>query len=82
MIEDKTARDIELGKRAKILMDDDLLMACFEALRQDFADAWSNATTTEDREMIWSKQAVLGEVKQKLLTLVNNGKIASKRLQN
>lgn len=82
MIEDKTQRDIELGKRAKLLLDDDLLMACFEALRQDFADAWSSAVTTEDREMIWSKQAVLSEVKQKLLTLVNNGKIAQKRLPN
>lgn len=81
-MEDKARSAIVLGKRAQALLEDDLLHACFEALKQDFVGAWCNATSPEDRELIWCKQAVLGEVKQKLITLIGSGKVAERKLQN
>ena len=72
----------ERGARAARLLEDDLLKEAFETLDRDYTKAWREtaARDTDARERLWQATQVLGKVRDHLLAVANNGKLAQREL--
>ena len=77
---DKTEQAIAMGKRAKLLMDDEAMVAAFDAVRSDYLHTWLSSTSTEQREKCSMAIHTIEHVKGKLQTFIDNGKIAQSGL--
>jgi len=71
-------KDIARGKRAEILLQDELLTEAFDTLRAEYIKAWetTGATHTDARERLWQALQIIGKVKTHLHSAVSNGKLA------
>ena len=77
---------LELAKsraaRAQALANDDLLKEAFTTLEAEYTEFWK-ATPVRDqdaRERVWQAIQVIGKVKGHLQTIIDDGKIANKRI--
>lgn len=81
--EDKTSRDIALGLRAQELLNNELLLAVFQALRTDCRATWE-ATDGYSEAHIAAREGLRLEIKAlnsvwaKLETLVADGNFAQR----
>jgi hypothetical protein len=69
--------------RAEALLDDDLLTEAFKALEENYTAAW-RATTIDDvsgREKLFLAINIVGKVRDHLVTVVANGKLAQAELK-
>ena len=70
-------------KRAKALLDDELLNEAFGTLRTELMDRWENSASTEAeaREAIWLGLQLLARVRRHLESIVMTGEMARLREQ-
>lgn len=82
--DDKIATAISKGKRAELLLQDELLTGAFKALEASYIEGWRNseARDTDARERLWHAVQVVGKVQQHLQVAVSNGKIAQRDLDD
>jgi len=69
--------------RAQALLDDELLKEAFTSLESAYTGAW-RATTIDDvsgREKLFLAINIVGKVRDHLITVVNNGKLAAAELR-
>lgn len=81
--EDKTNADIARGNRAKLLLEDDLLIEAFEAVKAQYMDLWqaTSLNDTATREKLFLAVQNVGFVRQHLVKVMDNGKIAKSDLE-
>ena len=68
-------------KRAKALLDDELLAEAFDTLRQELLSRWENSASNEAeaRESIWLGLQLLTRVKRHLESIVTTGEMLKHR---
>jgi hypothetical protein len=78
MIDDKLETAIARGARAKELLESDLVKDIFTRIESDYLAGWRNtcARDTDARERLWLAVQVIGLVKDHLMIMANNGKLA------
>jgi hypothetical protein len=57
---------IRHGAAIERLINDQAVQDVFEAMNEIYYKNWQTAATPEQRELIWQKSVVLGELRQKL----------------
>ena len=82
MSEDKLNRDIVRGARAAELVKSELLQECFTVLERDYIEAWkiAPARDTDGRERLWQAVNIVGKVRDHLVKVANDGKLAQRQL--
>ena len=78
MIDDKLETAIARGARAKELLESELMREVFRQIEEDYVAGWRNtsARDTDARERLWLAVQVLGVVKDHLVIVANDGKLA------
>jgi hypothetical protein len=82
MIDDKLETAIARAARAKELLQSELMKEIFTQLEADYIAGWRNtcARDTDARERLWLSVQVVGLVKDHLIIVANNGKLAQAEL--
>ena len=82
MTDDKLEAAIARGARAKALMESELLKEVFAQIESDYIAGWrhTSARDTDARERLWLAVQVLGLVKDHLVIVANDGKLAQAEL--
>ena len=82
MTDDKLEAGIARGARAKELLGSELLKEVFAQIESDYIAGWRNtsARDTDARERLWLAVQVLGLVKDHLVIIANDGKLAQAEL--
>lgn len=80
MDEIKLAQQKEKGAKADALLRSDVFNEAFTELRKELMDAWIITHINDDkgRERLWQAVNLLGKVREKLIKMAENGKIATK----
>jgi hypothetical protein len=80
--DDKLATAISKGKRAELLLRDELLTGAFDTLEASYVKGWKETDPRDEqaREQLWHAVQVIGKVKQHLSTVMSNGKLAQSDL--
>lgn len=83
MSSDKRQRAISRGKRAKILMDDELLTEAFSLLEAAYVEAWrkSHSLDNAGREKLYVAVNIIGKVRQHLEHVAADGSLAEAELK-
>jgi hypothetical protein len=78
----KLQNAINRGQRAEAMLKDDLLKETLDTLERDYIAAWrqSPARDTDGRERLWQAVQVVGKMRDHLVTVLNNGKLAQRQL--
>lgn len=84
MSDDKLQRDIVRGARATELLKSELLQECFATLERDYIEAWKTtpARDTDGRERLWQAVNIVGKVRDHLVKVANDGKLAQRQLDD
>jgi hypothetical protein len=82
MTDDKLDAAVARGVRAKELLGSELLKAVFAQIEDDYIEGWrrTSARDTDARERLWLAVQVLGLVKDHLVIVANDGKLAQAEL--
>jgi hypothetical protein len=82
MTEDKLQASMTRGARAEALLKNELLQETFVTLERDYIEAWktSSARDTDGRERLWQAVNVVGKVRDHLVKVANDGKLARRHL--
>jgi hypothetical protein len=82
MIDDKLEPAIARGARATELLESALMKDIFTRLEADYIAGWRNtlAGDTDARERLWLAVQVIGVVRDHLIIVANNGKLARAEL--
>jgi hypothetical protein len=82
MTEDKLHESIARGARAEALLQNDLLRETLATLERDYIDAWkmTPARDTDGRERLWQAVNIVGKVRDHIVKVVNDGKLAQRHL--
>lgn len=84
MSDDKLQRDIVRGARATELLKSELLQESLAKLEHDYIDAWkiTPARDTDGRERLWQAVNIVGKVRDHLVKVANDGKLAQRQLDD
>jgi hypothetical protein len=84
MSEDKLEAAIVRGARAAELLGNELLQETFARLETDYIAAWRQmpARDVDGRERLWQAVNIVGKVKDHLTTILSNGKLAQRELDD
>lgn len=84
MSDDKLQRDIVRGAHATELLKSELLQECFATLERDYIEAWKTtpARDTDGRERLWQAVNIVGKVRDHLVKVANDGKLAQRQLDD
>ena len=79
---DQLQRDINRGKQAEILLQNELVQEAFKALEDEYFKLWqaTKPLDTDVRESLWHSYRTVGEVKTHLHRLVDSGTMAQLEL--
>jgi hypothetical protein len=82
MTDDKLEAAIARGARAKALLESELLKQVFAQIEADYIEGWrrTSARDTDARERLWLAVQVVGIVKDHLVIVANDGKLAQAEL--
>jgi hypothetical protein len=82
MTEDKLLGSITRGARAEALLTNELLQESFVKLERDYIEAWkiSPARDSDGRERLWQAVNIVGKVRDHLVKVANDGKLAQRQL--
>jgi hypothetical protein len=69
------------GERAKSLLNDELLVAAFDATRARCIAAWESASTVEQRESFHARVLAVADIRKELLRIVNDGTHAAQQVK-
>ena len=78
---DKIAQAIGKGNQAKQRLEDPLFQEAVAKLKADYVTEWAAAKSTEAREKIWTRYNLIEDVSQRLVSLMNDGKMAKVELE-
>ena len=78
--EDKLRTDVERGRRAKALLEDELLQETLEYLDLAYVDGWKKCRTVELREAAWALTMAVEKFREHLTTVLNNGILADRQI--
>lgn len=83
MDEDKLAQAAAKAARAQALLGNELLDESFAALDAAYMAAWRSTTVddAEGREKLYLAVNIIGKVKDHLIAVVNDGKLAASQLR-
>lgn len=83
-MEDKRAAAIARGKRAELLLQDELLVESLDSLKAAYIEAWqvTSARDSDARERLWQAVQVVGKVKEHLGSIAANGRIAQTEIDD
>jgi hypothetical protein len=83
MTDDKLEAAIARGAHAKELIGSELLKEVFAQIESDYIEGWrrTSARDTDARERLWLAVQVLGLVKDHLVIIANDGKLAQAELE-
>jgi hypothetical protein len=72
------------GARAKALLEDETLSACFDELKNEYLDYWAKThiKDTDGRERLFQAFQIVGKVKEHLHKIAANGRLATRDLSN
>ena len=81
--EHQLMRDVSKAKRAKQLLENELLVDAFTTLEADYIAAWklTPARDNDGRERLWQAVQVVGKVRDHLGIVIENGKLANAQLK-
>src|SRR5262245_65828838 len=81
---DKLQAAAERGRRAKTLLENELLQEAFKTLEDGYTAAWKSwpAADTAGRERLWLAVNVLGKVRDHLARVVADGRLAQRELRD
>ena len=76
--------DQERGVRAEALLRNELLQEAFATLEKRYTDEWrvTKVRDTDARERLWQAVNIVGKVRDHLATLIGNGKLAQRQLDD
>jgi hypothetical protein len=82
--EHKLRIDASRATKAQQLVDNELLQEAFAGLEAAYIEAWrtTGVMATNEREKLFIAINVVGKVKQHLATILSDGKLAAKELEN
>jgi hypothetical protein len=82
MSDDKLQTALGRGARAQELLRSELLQEVFAQIEADYIEGWrrTSARDTDARERLWLAVQVLGLVKDHLVIVANDGKLAQDEL--
>jgi hypothetical protein len=82
MSDDKLQTALGRGARAQELLRSELLQEVFAQIEADYIEGWrrTSARDTDARERLWLAVQVLGLVKDHLVIIANDGKLAQAEL--
>jgi len=82
MSEERLISQTERGRKAEILIKDELLVEAFGELKKEFISAWQETKLgqTEERERLYNLCQSLDALKQYLENIVQNGRFADNQL--
>lgn len=71
------------GRRAQELLDDDLLKSAFEDLEKAYVAAWRDTSVDNvtGREKLFLAINVIGKVRDHLVTIASDGRLAATEIQ-
>ena len=80
----KLRRQVERSAHAERLMKDDLLNEAFSEIENEYMEFWRETPVRDQdaRERIFHAVNVIGKVKQHLIAVLNDGKVAKKELDD
>lgn len=80
--ESKLGRDAARGSRAESLIKDEILKEAFATLEKNYVEAWRSTgiDDTAGREKLFLAVNIIGKVQAHLVTVLNDGKLASAEL--
>jgi len=81
--EHQLSTELQRGTKAKLLLEDPLLIEAFQKLESEYFDAWkqSSVEATEQREKIWLMYATVSSVQAQLASVIVTGKMAEDQLK-
>lgn len=84
MSDDRLQAAITRGARAQELVRNELLAEAFAKLEADYVTAWKSwaAADSDGRERLWLAVNVLGKVRDHLNTVIADGRLAQRQLQD
>ena len=82
MTDDKLEAAITRGARAKELLGSETLKQVFAQIEANYIEGWrrTSARDTDARERLWLAVQVVGVVKDHLVIIANDGKLAQAEL--
>ena len=82
MTDDKLEAAIARGARAQELLGSETLKEIFAQIESDYIEGWrrTSARDTDARERLWLAVQVVGIVKDHLVIIANDGKLAQAEL--
>jgi hypothetical protein len=82
--EDQLRKDTARATRAKQLLEDELINEAFAGLEAAYINAWRTSIITDinAREKLFLAINVVGKVREHLQTVVANGSLATKELED
>ncbi len=83
-MEDKKAAAIARGKRAELLLKDELVIESFETLKKDYYAGWvaTSPRDTDGRERLWHAAQIIGKVQDHLRRVMSDGKLEQRELDD
>jgi len=70
------------GAQAAELMRNEMLIEAFDNLEKAYISEWRDAKLMVQRENLWMAVDVIGKVKDHLRTIISNGRLAQRELDN
>lgn len=79
---DALERDIQRGERARLLLQDELLVEAFQLIEQDLIQKWQTSPVRdrEARETLYLSQVLLQRLQKQLTHVVETGQVAKATL--
>ena len=80
--DDKLHDAIVRGSQAAALLTSELLKESLATLERDYTEAWKTtpARDTDARERLWQAVNVVGKVRDHLVIVLNDGKLAQRQV--
>ena len=82
MDQNKLAREVSRGEKAKLLLDEPIIKEAFETLKKEFQEAILNTKHGEDaaRTTLWQAYHLTDKVENHLRTVMETGKLAAQQI--
>lgn len=82
--QDELSRTATKAMRAQNLLDNELLQEAFKVLEDSYTAAWRATTVhqVDDREKLFLAINIVGKVRDHLVSVVGNGKLAARELKD
>lgn len=81
MSDDKLEIAINKGARAEALLQSDVFNEAVGGLQAQLMERWKIAKDQDERERIWHCVNLTEQIKQAIVTVANNGKLAKNELE-